>query len=82
MVIGIGIEIEKVIEIGKEIEKVMIWYIFAWLIYCTFSYFQHSICWLNQSKRDNISTEQTHNFNLAYGKSVRIVFLISIHNIW
>ena len=29
---------------------------------------------------DILSTEQTHNFKLAYGKSLRIVFLISIQN--
>ena len=30
---------------------------------------------------DILSTEQTHNFKLAYGKSLIIVFLISIQNI-
>ena len=31
---------------------------------------------------DILSTEQTHNFKLAYGKSLRIMFLISIQNIF
>ena len=30
---------------------------------------------------DILSTEQTHNFKLAYGKSLIIVFLIPIQNI-
>ena len=31
---------------------------------------------------DILSTEQTHNFKLVYGKSLRIMFLISSQNIW
>ena len=31
---------------------------------------------------DILSTEQTHNFKVAYSKSLRIMFLISSQNIW
>ena len=31
---------------------------------------------------DILSTEQTHNFKLAYGISLRIMFLITSQNMW